>query len=186
MRLLAVTLTLIAVALLPRPLLAQQKSACRPTEAPRKLPAPSTLVDSARAIAGLAEFATAAPTMVFSLVFGEHDSLPDVRPLEGASLSAAAAFVRAVRPQKPSGLWAIRVRVVQGDVPALTLERSVYCPPYPLGTGAPVSVLMRVPSGGLSPMSQTRERVRISFQVLVTEQGQATDVRMIQSSGIRD
>jgi TonB family protein len=181
MRSLAVMLLAIALA---RPLPAQQKGLCKPTLAPRKLPAPSALVDSARAIADLAQFGTTTPTMVFSLVFAEHDSLPEVRPLEDASMLAAAVLVHAVRPQKPSGLWAIRVRVAQGASAALTLERSVYCPPFPQRTDAPTMVAVRVEPSEQSAVKQGR--VRMSFQVLVSEQGQAIDVRMIQSSGIRD
>ena len=128
MRSLAVTTALIAIAVAPPPLSAQRKD-CKETKSPKQLPAVSTVLDSARAINDLTPFTSPTGGMLFSLAFPEHDSLPLVQPIAAPDSAAVAILAGSVRPQKPAQLWGIRVRVAQTPSPALTLERSTYCPP---------------------------------------------------------
>lgn len=174
-------------ALLLLALLAQRKN-CGATKYPKTLPAPREIIDSADAIAQLKASDRLAGTMLFNLTYAEGDSLPLVRALEGGEPQAALLLFRFVRPQKPSGIWALRVRVVGGDTPALTLERSIYCPPVPTpgahADGIPVRVMVqRLPGDRPPPASG---RIRIDFEVLVTAEGMPLRVRMLQSSGLGD
>jgi hypothetical protein len=128
MRATAVWLTLCATAIAP---LAAQDKSCEETRYPPQLPAPSALVDSAHAIADLVSFASSKP-MVFSLVFNKGDSVPHVRALDKSDVAAAQVLVNYIRHQTAAEMWAIRIHVAGGATPALTLERSHYCPPRPL------------------------------------------------------
>ena len=156
---------------------------CRETLKPKKLPAPSSLVDSAKAVTDLAVFGTTSPAMLFSLVFNENDSLPHIRGLENTDPLAAVALLRAVRPQPPSKLWAIRVRVVEGGSPVLTLEHSIYCPPIPSDNSAPQMFTIQVEGSERIPASG---RVTVHLEALISEDGQAIQVRVTQTSGVRD
>src|SRR3989442_7055114 len=123
-------LALLAALVAPSALLGQRKS-CGETKYPKDLPSPREIIDSADAIAKLKVSGRLADNMLFNLTYAERDSLPLVRALEGADPQAALLLFRSVRPHKPSGIWAVPVRVVVGDKPTLTLERSIYCPPEP-------------------------------------------------------
>jgi len=109
--------------------LAAQGTGCRETTYPPTLSAPNALVDSAHAIADLALFAAPSKPMVFSVVFNAGDSIAHVRALDKNDAAAAVTLANYVRPAPPRELWAFRVRIAGGDPPALTLERSMYCPP---------------------------------------------------------
>jgi TonB-like protein len=179
-------LALLVALLAPSALLGQRKS-CSETKYPKKLPAPRETIDSADAIAKLKASDRLAQNMLFSLMYAEGDSLPLVRALEGADPQAALLLYRSARPLKPSGLWAVRVRVVGGDAPALTIERSIFCPPESepgLHEGIPVRVMVEGRPGDRPPPASGR--VRIGFEVLVGADGTALRVRMLQSSGLSD
>jgi len=179
-------LALLAALAIPSSLLGQRKG-CGETKYPKHLPSPRELIDSAGAIAALKASDRLSDAMLFSLLYTETDSLPHVRSLEGADPQAALVLLRSVRSQKPSGTWAVRVRIVAGASPALMLERSIYCPPVPLPgphpEGIPVRVLVEPRPGDRLPPAG---RTRIDFEALVGEDGMPLRVRMLQSSGMSD
>ena len=184
MRLLAVTLACLTLAAVPSTLLAQQRQ-CGDAQNPKKLPAASALIDSARAMAELQPLGVPREGIVFSLLFNEADSLPVVRLLEVADADALVLFASTVRPQKPAGVWAVRVRVRGGPTPGLTLERSVYCAPVPtpeLAARQPMRIEVRVAD---VPPSMNRP-IRITVEVLVAATGEAKTVRLIESTGLGD
>src|SRR5882762_8298416 len=119
MRSLAVSITLIAI-FLGSPLRAQRKD-CGATRSPKQLPAASALVDSAKAMGEFADLASPHGDMLFSLRFDDSDSLPKVRPLERADARGTLILARFLRPQKRSGIWAVRVRVTGGAAAALSI-----------------------------------------------------------------
>jgi TonB family protein len=185
-RSLAVTLVCIALTSVPSFLAAQQQRKCGETTNPKKLPAPSVLVDSARAIADLAPFELPPEGIVFSLVFNAIDSLPRTRPLETVDPRALVAFVGALRPQKPAGVWAVRVRVVGGASAALTLERSVYCPAVTTDRAVlPERIRVEVRAGDRMPTG-SRGRMRLVVEVMVSETGEALNVKLVEPSGVRE
>ena len=184
MRSLAVTLVCFAVAAVPCTSLAQQRT-CGDAQNPEMLPAPSALVDSARAMAELEPLGVPREGIVFSLLFNEADSLPAVRLLEVPDAEALMVFAGTVRPQKPAGVWAVRVRVRGGPTPGLTVERSVYCPPAPTPQSvarAPVRVEVRAADVMPSMIRPTQ----VTVEVVVAATGEAKTVRLIQSTGLRD
>ncbi len=109
--------------------LAAQGTGCADTKFPATLPAPNALVDSAHAVGDLGAFADPAKPMVFSVYFAEGDSVAHVRAMENQNAAAAVTLANYVRHAHPGDFWAFRVRLAGGDTPALTLERSTYCPP---------------------------------------------------------
>ena len=185
MRYLAVTLALLATTTGSSPLVAQQRS-CAGTRLPKHLPAPGALLDSAKALADFAALDGAHDQMLFSLRYLENDSLPSVRMLEGANMQAALILSRSLRPQSPSGLRAVRVRVTGGASPALTIERSTYCPPVPetrADGGYPSPVLVQIQPGDRLPSTG---RTRVAFELLVAETGLVLRSKLIESSGMTD
>ena len=184
MRYLAVTLALLATTTGSSPLVAQQRS-CAGTRLPKPLPPPGALLDSAKALADFASLVGAHDQMLFSLRYLENDSLPSVRMLEGANMQAALILSRSLRPQSPSGLRAVRVRVTGGASPALTIERSTYCPPVPeprADGGYPSAVLVQIQPGDRLPSG----RARVALELLVAETGQVLRSKLIESSGMTD
>ncbi len=184
MRSLAVTLACFTLAAVPSTVRAQQRQ-CGDAQNPKNLPAPSALIDSARAMAELEPLGVPREGVVFSLLFNETDSFPTVRLLEVADAEALQLFANTVRSQKPAGVWAVRVRVRGGPTPGLTLERSVYCAPAPKPLSvarAPVRVEVR--AGEVMP-SMIRP-TQVTVEVLVAATGEAKNVRLIQSAGLRD
>jgi len=109
--------------------LAAQATGCADTKYPEPLPAPNALVDSAHAIGDVAAFADPAKPMLFSVYFNTGDSVAHVRALENRDAAAAVTLANYVRHAHPGDFWAFRVRLAGGDTPALTIERSKYCPP---------------------------------------------------------
>ncbi len=147
MRLLAVTVALIATVLASSSLSAQNKG-CEETRNPKQLPPARDVLDSADAILELKESNLLADDMRFSLLFEGSDSFPRVRLLETTDPRAAMVLLRSIWPQKPSEPWAVRVHVVGGSTPSLTLERSIYCPPTPeSGSAFPLLSLSRCDQG---------------------------------------
>jgi len=198
MRPLAVRTAVILVAVLSSRL-AAQGTGCRETTYPPTLSAPNALVDSAHAIADLAPFAAPSKPAVFSVVFNAGDSIAHVRALDKNDAAAAVTLANYVRPAPPRELWAFRVRIAGGDAPALTLERSMYCPPVsregdvPFATRATARGSVVV-AGGAPPI----ERLGLGSGVtvdpssvvpvvaLIAVDGSVVGGRVVQSSGSPD
>lgn len=182
-------------------LLAAQGSGCAETTYPPELPPPSAIVDSAHAIDDLGMFADPKRPMVFSVVFNSGDSVGRVRALDKNDAAAAVSLANYVRHQRPQELWAIRVRIAGGDAPALTVERSEYCPPvshsgdqaYQPQRGSITGAVATVSgSGGMSnptplpPGPETRGATpggRISVEALIAIDGHIVGARVVASSG---
>jgi len=184
MRSLAITLACFSLAAVPSTSLAQQRK-CGNAQNPEQLPAPSALIDSAQAMAELEPMGVPREGVVFSLLFNAGDSLPAVRLLEVVDADALVLFASTVRPQKPAGVWAVRVRVRGGTTPGLTLERSVYCPPVPMPQSVARAPVRIEPRAGEVMPSMIRP-TRVSVEVLVAATGEAKTVRLIQSTGLHD
>jgi len=197
MRLLAVRTAVILVAVLSSRL-AAQGTGCRETTYPPTLPAPNALVDSAHAIADLAPFAAPSKPMVFSVVFNAGDSIAHVRALDkNAAAAAAVTLANYVRPAPPRELWAFRVRIAGGDAPALTLERSMYCPPVsregdvPFATRVSMTASVVVGSNP-RPIEQPGSGVTadpgsvVPVVALISVDGSVVVGRVVQSSGSPD
>jgi hypothetical protein len=185
MRLLAVTVALIATVLASSSLSGQNKG-CEETRNPKQLPPARDVLDSADAILELKEANLLADDMRFSLLFEASDSFPRVRLLETIDPRAAIVLLRSIWPQKPSEPWAVRVHVVGGSTPSLTLERSIYCPPTPeSGSRFPTPILVQTRPGDRRPPPGT-QRVHIRFEALIDEGGVPSNVRITQSSGMSD
>jgi TonB family protein len=183
MRSFAVTLAL-TVALVPSAVTAQERR-CSDTKTPKRLPAASALLDSAGALAELAGFETAPDGMVFSLHFPEDDSLPRILPILVVNDQAAAVLSRFIRPQKPADFWGVRVRVVSGASPALSVERSIYCPPVPTDQSyTPFQARIEVRPGDRMP--KTSRPIRVVVEVMVAENGEAVRAKVVQSSGLKE
>lgn len=182
MRAFAVTIALTA-SVFASPRLTAQRPDCGPTKHPEQLPLANALVDSARAVADLAAFRGSRRAMLFSLIFREDDSFPTIRPLEKTNAIAAVVLMRALRAQPPSDFWAVRVRVSEGNSPALTLERSIYCPPV-----LSDSLTRRRIGVQVEPNERRllRPQVEVNYEALISEEGVVVDVRVVESSGIRD
>ena len=185
MRFLAVMLALAATT---APLLAQHQE-CAPTTIPATLPPPHEIIDSAAAISELRAANRLADHMLFSLVFTGDDSMPEVSPLEGGDVEAALVLLRSVWPEKPSGMWALRVAIA-GDSgsrsASLALERSIYCPPVPERTSSlPRRIRFEARPGDHRPAPGTA-RVTIKFESWIDEAGNVTSVRVTQSSGFAE
>ncbi len=183
MRTLAVTIALIESLIIPGSLIGQRRE-CRETRNPKHLPSPGSLIDSAAVLAQLAALNEPFDTMVFSLFLNEPDSVPQVRSVRGADASAAVVLARFLRPQKPDN-WGIRVRVVRGASPTLTLERSTYCLPVP----PVVNVYYGSVKVVLIHLGESFPRTGVAFvrlEVLVSENGEPLNVKVLESSGIKD
>lgn len=158
---------------------------CRESNTPRKLPTASALLDSARAVGALHEMTVPANGLVLSLLYDEEDSLPNARPLATDSVAARAARIiaDAARPQRPNGIWAVRVQMVgaSGPVEGLTIQRSMYCPPVIAGVPARNRRVVvdlrdsdrRVPSGTL---------IKVIAEAEILEDGSVGEVRIVRSS----
>jgi len=189
MRPLAVRTAVILVAVLSSRL-AAQGTGCRETSYPPKLPAPNALVDSAHAIADLAAFAAPSKHMVFSVVFNEGDSIAHVRALDKNDAAAAVILANYARRALPRELWAFRVRIAGGDAPALTLERSMYCPPVLSGGERRVIVGAVAQSGSPTPMPPDLALSIVAadtlpVEALISAEGQIVRARVLRSSGNR-
>lgn len=158
---------------------------CRESNTPGKLPAAGALLDSARAVGELHALVVPASGLVFSLLYNGEDSLPDARPLASDSATARAARIiaDAARPQRPNGIWAVRVRMMggSGSVVGLTIQRSTYCPPVLSGVPARNRRVVvdlrdsdrRAPSGTL---------IKVIVEAEILEDGSVGEVRIVRSS----
>ena len=181
MRSLAIPIALIATAGLSARLGAQGRG-CSETRRPVTLPPPNALVDSARAVEDLAAFASSSRPMVFSLVFDSGQSVPRIHALDKSDAAAAVALANYVRRQPPAELWAIRVHIAAGDTPALTLERSIYCPPVP-PKSAPAGIVVGVIAQrgyAVTPLMGGIGHV----EVLVSNSGRVLLARTLRPSGV--
>jgi len=196
MRPLAVRTPIILVAVLSSRL-AAQGSGCRETTYPPTLPTPNALVDSAHAVADLAAFAAPSKPMVFSVVFNEGDSIAHVRALDKNDAAAAVTLANYARRAPPRELWAFRVRIAGGDAPALTLERSMYCPPVsregdmPFARRATITGSVAM-AGGPPPIERPSSGVTVDpgsivpVEALISVDGRVVVGRVLRSSGTPD
>jgi len=197
---LAVRTAVILVAVLSSPL-AAQGTGCRETTFPPTLPSPNALVDSAHAIGDLAPFAASSKPIVFSVVFNAGDSIAHVRALDKNDAAAAVTLANYVRRAPPRELWAFRVRIAGGDAPALTLERSMYCPPVsregdvPFATRATMRASIAVagsPPGrppSVEPLSSgvtVDPSSIVPVVALIAVDGSVVGARVVQSLGSPD
>jgi hypothetical protein len=175
---------LFAVVVASPPLTAQLRD-CERTIRPEQLPAASAIVDSARAITDLAAISRSDRPLLFSLVFNEDDSLPSVRPIDKADAIGAVLLMRSLRPQPPSETWAVRVHVVEGKTPALTVERSIYCPPEPDST--PFIIIPNLSTFDLQKADRVpSENLGVNtIEALISTEGQALVVRLSGSTGVK-
>jgi TonB family protein len=186
MRLLAVSVALITT--VTPPLIAQTQQ-CAETTIPKTLPPAHEMVDSANAIAELGAFHRLSGHMLFSVVFTDADSVPSVSALEGADAQAALVLLRSVWPQKPTGTWALRVRVVADSATgtaSLALERSIYCPPIPVRTLGPVREQRVVTRAGAYVPAPGEARLPVEVEVSIDEAGNVTRARVTQSSDMAE
>lgn len=168
-----------------------QVTGCADTKYPPELPAPSTLVDSAHAMDDLGAFAAPAKPMVFSVVFNQGDSIGHVRALDQRDAAAAVSFANYVRREQPGELWAFRVRIAGGDTPALTLERSKYCPPVRPGgeqrvatiTGSIASPGSPAPSQVSTLTMSTTYETTAPIEALISVDGRVVVARLLRSTG---
>jgi hypothetical protein len=192
MRSLAVSLALIGAASVLARLDAQVRG-CADTQYPPELPAPSAFVDSIHAMDDLAAFAAPSKPMIFSVVFNQGDSVAHVRALDQRDAAAAVSLANYVRHEFPRELWAFRVRISGGDAPALTLERSRYCPPVsrngdtPYGTRAVIRAQV-AQSGNPSPIPSepsitVPSDAVVPVEALISVEGKVVVARVMKSSG---
>jgi hypothetical protein len=154
---------------------------CRESNTPRKLPPAGALLDSARAVGKLHALPVPDSGLLLTLLYNDEDSLPDARPLTADSASARAARILAqsARPQRPTGIWAVRVRVL-GDA-RLKVQRSTYCPP--VLTGVPARnrrVVVDLRDADRRPATGTLVKVIAEAEIL--EDGSVGEVRIVRSS----
>lgn len=154
---------------------------CRDSNTPRKLPAAGALLDSARVVGELHAVSVPDSGLLLTLLYNGDDSLPDARPLAADSVAARAARILAAsaRPQRPSGIWAVRVRLL-GDA-GLKVQRSSYCPP--VLTGVPARnrrVVVDLRDADRRPTTGTLVKVIAEAEIL--EDGSVGEVRIVRSS----
>ncbi|MGH7520161.1 MAG: energy transducer TonB [Gemmatimonadales bacterium] len=159
---------------------------CRDSNNPRKLPALGALLDSARAVGELDALPLPANGLVISLLYDEEDSLPDARPLatDSATARAARIIADAARPQRPNGVWAVRLRMEGGSVVGLAVQRSTYCPP--VLTGVPARnrrVVVDLRDSDRRPPTGTL--VKFIAEAEILEDGSVGEVRVVRSSEMK-
>lgn len=158
---------------------------CEESKTPRNLPPVGAVLDSARAVADLTTRGVPAGGLLLSLLYSDEDSLPHTRGMDSAATAAADLFAKSLRPLQPAEYWGVRVRVVGGPAPAVTLERSRYCPPVPASIQArPRRFVVNMRLGDrVRPLSTT---VRFIADVEISETGQVGDIALVRASGVRE
>jgi TonB family protein len=159
-----------------------QERRCRQTITPKKLPPASRLLDSARAVGELTALKIPAKGLLFSLIYNEEDSLPETHVLDSVAPKAAMVLAQSLRPLKPTSWWGVRLRVVAGETPRLTVERSMYCPPVPTGVQARSDRVL-VQTGPRDNALGTGTIVRMVAEAQISEAGEVWSARMLRSSG---
>ncbi len=190
-----VVFTMLALSAVAR-LDAQGVRGCADTKYPPELPAPSALVDSLHAMNDLAPFAAPSKPMLFSVVFNQGDSVAHVRPLDQRDAAAAVSLANYVRRAPPRELWAFRIRIAGGDTPALTVERSKYCPPVSRSGDMPYTATARATitgsvavEGSAPPLPQPGPSIvviqgsMIPVEALIAVDGRVIVVRVTRPSG---
>lgn len=157
---------------------------CESAQYPKKLPAVNALVDSARIVRGLSPTDLAPKGILFSLVYSGSDSFPQIHVIESSIDSAGLLLTNAFVPQKSKQPWAVRLRVSAANA-AVTLERSTYCPPV-LATRQ--QVLYESFLVNLSPGDRYMRNlaIRIKADVMLSRTGSVEEVRLSQTTGMRD
>lgn len=158
---------------------------CQQSKTPGKLPAVGALLDSARAVVDLTAGEVPAQGLLFSLIYNGEDSLPQIRRLDSATTAAADLLAKSLRPRRPTEYWGVRVRVIGGAAPALTLERSRYCPPLPSSIQArprQIVAVIRVGDRG-QPVGTT---VRVIADAEISETGQVWEIALLRPSGVHE
>ncbi len=162
---------------------------CEVSNTPGQLPAVGALLDSARAVAELTAGggggAVPAGGFLFSLIYNDEDSLPETRGLDSATAAAVDRLAKSLRPRRPTEYWGVRVRVVGGATPALTLERSLYCPPVPRSVQArPRRLVATMRVGDRSRSLGTT--VRFILDAEISEAGDVEGVSLVRPTGVRE
>lgn len=166
---------------------------CQAAELPKKLPPPDSIWDGTALTANRDAHVWSDTTpLLISLLYREGVA-PQVRLLEPDSLPAAqelailelaARGLRSGSPVRPLG--AIRLRLQSGFDGTGTIERSVYCPPAPAPggpSGVQRIVVERSPGDRLPTPGR---RLSVDAQLTIDDAGHVTDVRLINSTGIRE
>jgi len=184
-RSLAVSIALIATVVASPPLHGQRRKECGEAKNPRHLPSPSDIVDSARVIALLAPYSRPSQAMLFSLVFFPDDSFPLVRSIDGGNGDDALILNRLAHAQQSSHPWAVRMRLMGGSSPALTIERSTYCPPQPTEGSVYPAEVVRYRDGTDRPVRMLGVG-ETTVELVVDETGAVVHERLLESSGVGD
>lgn len=160
-----------------------QRAGCAPAQLPAELPAAAQVLDSAALLTALASQNVGGGESVLAIRFEAAGTPVPARVLESplpqvAADSLAALLTTHLRAQMSGPFWGARVRVRHGAPQALTIERSVFCPPR----AKPDVTRRRLPfviegRGAPPPPSPPR------LAVLVSPDGRVTDVLIIDSSG---
>jgi len=183
MRITAAALALLSIGVVTCAAAQEPVRRCRESNNPRKLPAADALLDSARAVGALRALPVSADGLVFSLLYKDEDSLPDARPLaiDSATALAARILADAARPQRPNGVWAVRLRMLGGSVVGLAVQRSTYCPPVIAGVPARNRrVVVDLRDGDRRPPTGTL--VKFIAEAEILEDGSVGEVRVVRSS----
>jgi len=169
-----------------RPAAAQEPNRrCQESKLPSTLPAVGALLDSARAVADLTVGDVPAAGLSFSLIYNDEDSLPQARPLDSASSASADVLAKSLRPQPPFEYWGVRVRANGGAKPALTLERSRFCPAVAAAMQArPRRIAVVLQPGDRS--SALGNTIRFIADVDITETGRASNIVMLRPTFVRE
>ena len=165
-----------------------QERECNAAQRPTTLPAVSALIDSTGLARELYELGPGPDDLVFSLIFTDSDSMALVRLLEpGASAEAEAAVGNALRPQRTTDLWAVRLRFRRGGI---TVERSVYCPPQNLSrrVASPMPMVQTMPIqvGSADRLPPAGSSIDVVAEAALAASGHVQDVKLVHSSGIGD
>lgn len=185
MRTTAVALALLSVGVMTYAAAQEPERLCEESKTPGTLPAAGALLDSTRAVADLTAGEIPPGGLLFSLIYNDEDSLPRTRRLDSAAAAAADLLAKSLRPRQPHEYWGVRVRVVGGAAPALTLERSLYCPPLPASIQArPRRFVVTMREGDRVRTLGTT--VRFIADAEISETGQVWDIVLLRPSGVRE
>lgn len=165
---------------------------CELAELPGDLPVGNEVLDSAALIGPLSSTAR----MLLTLRFEDAGRRASVAVLEtdrdsAVNESLRAGIQAAVRlPQKGiKSVWAIRLRVVGGLAPVLTIERSVFCSVKPrsqVPTGI-VTIITeqdttRIVDSTVRARPQRQQRVQLAGVLHISARGEITEVMLTSSS----
>ena len=123
--------------------------------------------------------------LLLSLFFDNEGSLARLGLLESkvwpdSGQAVRAAIAGLARPQQAGAPFAVRLRLAGGQSPRLVLERSLYCPPRPLG---PFGVQRRRITS--EDVEDLRHAGPFILHLLVGTNGHVQQVALTRSSGSR-